>query len=195
MRDAAARGLIDPGDGDVEAYVRERVARHREPGEPFLQRRGDGRWILISERRTAAGGTVAVYSDMTELKRREIELNELAEQQRAAAEQVACKNRELEALSNKLAKYLAPQVYASIFAGRQEVRLASQRKKLSVLFCDIVGFTETTERLESEDLDAPAQPLPDRDVAPRPRPGCHGRQVHRRRDHDVLRRPGEPRGE
>ena len=152
VRDAAARGLIDPGDGDVEAYVRERVARHREPGEPFLQRRGDGRWILISERRTAAGGTVAVYSDMTELKRREIELNELAEQQRAAAEQVACKNRELEALSNKLAKYLAPQVYASIFAGRQEVRLASQRKKLSVLFCDIVGFTETTERLESEDL-------------------------------------------
>ena len=60
--------------------------------------------------------------------------------------------RELEALSSKLAKYLAPQVYASIFSGRQEVRLASQRKKLSVLFCDLVGFTETTERLESEDL-------------------------------------------
>ena len=62
------------------------------------------------------------------------------------------RSRELEALSSKLAKYLAPQVYASIFAGRQEVRLASQRKKLSVLFCDLVGFTETTERLESEDL-------------------------------------------
>ena len=55
-------------------------------------------------------------------------------------------------LSNKLAKYLSPQVYASIFVGKQEVKLASQRKKLTVCFSDIVGFTEATERMESEDL-------------------------------------------
>jgi adenylate cyclase len=55
-------------------------------------------------------------------------------------------------LSSKLAKYLSPQVYASIFAGRQEVQLASQRKKLTVFFSDIAGFTETTDQMESEDL-------------------------------------------
>jgi class 3 adenylate cyclase len=94
--------------------------------------------MMISERRTEDGGTVAVYSDITELKQRE--------------ESLAEKSAALETLSSKLAKYLAPQVYDSIFAGRQEVRIASQRKKLTVCFSDIAGFTETTDKLESEDL-------------------------------------------
>jgi class 3 adenylate cyclase len=51
-----------------------------------------------------------------------------------------------------LAKYLSPQIYDSIFSGRQQVKLVSQRKKLTVFFSDIASFTETTERLESEDL-------------------------------------------
>ena len=84
--------------------------------------------------------------------RNERELNALAEQQRAAAEEIARKNQELETLSGKLAKYLSPQVYSSIFSGRQEVKLASRRGKLTVFFSDIVGFTEMTDRMESEDL-------------------------------------------
>ena len=36
--------------------------------------------------------------------------------------------------------------------GRQQVELASQRKKLTVFFSDIAGFTETTDKMESEDL-------------------------------------------
>ncbi len=62
------------------------------------------------------------------------------------------KNTELEALSTKLAKYLSPQVYDSIFAGKQEVKLASRRKKLTVFFSDIAGFTEIADIMESEDL-------------------------------------------
>src|SRR6185295_102882 len=34
----------------------------------------------------------------------------------------------------------------------QEVKIASRRKELTVFFSDIAGFTETTDRLESEDL-------------------------------------------
>ena len=81
---------------------------------------------------------MAVYSDVTELKQRE---NQLAE-----------KSRALEQLSNQLAKYLSPQVYESIFTGKQEVKIASRRKELTVFFSDIAGFTETTDRLESEEL-------------------------------------------
>ncbi|WP_170604198.1 adenylate/guanylate cyclase domain-containing protein [Ruegeria arenilitoris] len=84
--------------------------------------------------------------------RNERELNALAEKQRIAAEEISRKNNELEALSGKLAKYLSPQVYNSIFSGRQEVKLASQRKKLTVFFSDVAGFTELTDQLESEDL-------------------------------------------
>ena len=39
------------------------------------------------------------------------------------------KTNELEVLSNQLAKYLSPQVYQSIFSGKQEVNLGSKRKK------------------------------------------------------------------
>ena len=84
--------------------------------------------------------------------RNERELGALAEKQRLAAEEISRKNKELETLSSKLAKYLSPQVYESIFSGKQEVKLASQRKKLTVFFSDIADFTETADRLESEDL-------------------------------------------
>jgi PAS domain S-box-containing protein len=138
IRSAAERGDIQDAVGQVEEWVAGRLHQHRNPGPPQVQRRSSGRWVMISERRTLDGGTVAVYSDISELKRREENLSE--------------KSAAMEALSGKLAKYLAPQVYDSIFAGRQEVKITSQRKKLTICFSDIAGFTETTDRMESEDL-------------------------------------------
>ncbi|MFD3191644.1 adenylate/guanylate cyclase domain-containing protein [Sedimentitalea sp. HM32M-2] len=66
--------------------------------------------------------------------------------------QLAKQTTALERLSKQLAKYLSPQVYDSIFTGKQEVKLVSSRKKLTIFFSDIVGFTETADRLESEEL-------------------------------------------
>jgi len=62
------------------------------------------------------------------------------------------KNEMLEQLSTKLSRYLSPQVYESIFSGEQDVTLTSKRKKLTIFFSDIVGFTDTTDTMESEDL-------------------------------------------
>ena len=58
----------------------------------------------------------------------------------------------LESLSNKLAKYLSPQVFESIFSGKQDVVLESKRKYLTVFFSDIKGFTELTDTVETEAL-------------------------------------------
>jgi class 3 adenylate cyclase/HAMP domain-containing protein len=138
VRDAASEGLIADTEDGVDAWIAERLARHRQPGEPHLQHRKDGRWILISERKTEDGGTVAVYADITELKQREEELAE--------------KSNALEQLSNQLAKYLSPQVYESIFRGKQEVKVTSSRKKLTIFFSDIADFTEAVDKLESEEL-------------------------------------------
>jgi PAS domain S-box-containing protein len=138
VRRSAERGYIADAEGRVEEWIAERLARHRNPGDPQVQRRVDGRWIMVSERRTDDGGTVAVYSDITELKQREQDLTD--------------KSVALTALSTKLAKYLAPQVYDSIFTGQQDVKIVSKRKKLTVCFSDIVDFTEITDKMESEDL-------------------------------------------
>lgn len=74
--------------------------------------------------------------------------NELDEQKKLLDE----KNRMLEALSSKLSKYLAPQIYQSIFSGKHDVSLATKRKKLTVFFSDIEDFTQITEDIQAEDL-------------------------------------------
>ncbi len=138
IRECAATGRVPEALGRTEEWVAERLAKHRELSDPHIQLRGEGRWLLVSEHRTSDGGTVALYSDITEIKQHEQKLAE--------------KSHAMEQLSNQLAKYLSPQIYESIFSGRQEVKLNSRRRKLTVFFSDIVGFTETADRLESEDL-------------------------------------------
>ncbi|MEM7221861.1 MAG: response regulator [Pseudomonadota bacterium] len=77
VRHSAEQGLIKDAEGRIEEWVAERVARHRDPGEEHVQRRSDGSWIRISERKTEEGATVAVYTDITELKLRQAELEEM----------------------------------------------------------------------------------------------------------------------
>jgi len=60
--------------------------------------------------------------------------------------------KKIEELTTKLSKYLSPQVYESIFSGKQNVKIEAYRKKLTVFFSDIKGFTEITDRLEPEVL-------------------------------------------
>jgi len=84
--------------------------------------------------------------------RNEEQLNALTKEQRQANEVIAQKNKALDALATKLSKYLSPQIYHSIFTGAQNVEIASSRKKLTIFFSDIMNFTETTDKLESEDL-------------------------------------------
>ncbi len=55
-------------------------------------------------------------------------------------------------LARSLAKYLSPQVWQTIFSGKRSVKLETQRKKLTVFFSDIKGFTELSEELEAEAL-------------------------------------------
>lgn len=55
-------------------------------------------------------------------------------------------------LASNLSKYLSPQVWESIFTGKQSVQLGTRRKKLTVFFSDIRGFTELAEEMEAEAL-------------------------------------------
>lgn len=70
----------------------------------------------------------------------------------AAKAQIQKQREQSIALSGKLSKYLSPQVWQSIFTGERDVRLETRRKKLTVFFSDIKGFTELSEEMEPEAL-------------------------------------------
>jgi HAMP domain-containing protein len=76
IRNAAEKGYVKDAENRVDEWVAERLAQHRRPGAPHLQQRGSGLWVMVSERKTGDGGTVAIYSDISELKQREEELSE-----------------------------------------------------------------------------------------------------------------------
>jgi signal transduction histidine kinase len=65
---------------DPEDYIAWRLHRHRNPGEPLEVQLADGRWLLITEKRTQDGGVVGTRSDITEMKRREMEMLRISQQ-------------------------------------------------------------------------------------------------------------------
>jgi len=84
LRSAAERGLIEGAQDRVEEWVSERIALHRNPIGVHLQKQSDGRWVQIDERKTEDGGTVAIYTDITDLKQMSIDLQEAKEAAEAA---------------------------------------------------------------------------------------------------------------
>jgi len=61
-------------------------------------------------------------------------------------------NTFLGSIADKLAKYLSPQHYQSIFSGEKDATISTERKKLTIFFSDVVNFTSTTEDMQPEEL-------------------------------------------
>jgi class 3 adenylate cyclase len=64
------------------------------------------------------------------------------------------KSRQLENLAKRLAKYLSPQIYQSVFANEDGVEQKHARKNLTIFLSDIVKFTDLADTLEPERLAA-----------------------------------------
>lgn len=124
----------------VDRMVGALVVRRRQPGE-FSR-------SSIDLLETFAAQSVAAIQNARLFDEIQAVARELRERERDLTE----KSTALAALSSKLAKYLAPQVYDSIFTGQQDVQIVTKRKKLTVCFSDLVGFTDLTDQMESEDL-------------------------------------------
>ena len=106
LRAVAGTGIIPAASDKRDAWVTERLDRHRNPQGAFEQQRDRGMWLKISERRTAEGGIVGVFTDITELKDRELQLGQLvdrlAEARDAAMEATVAKSRFLANMSHEL---------------------------------------------------------------------------------------------
>ncbi|MBK9116880.1 MAG: PAS-domain containing protein [Betaproteobacteria bacterium] len=151
LRHLAEHGYY--GEGDVDALVAARVESLRHPsGLAFEDRAPDGRVYRVARRAVESGGTITVITDISELKHAEGKLVDAVRAAEEANRRATEQNATLESLSSKLQRYLSPQLYRSLFKGEKGAEVASQRKKLTIFFSDIAGFTETTDLLESEEL-------------------------------------------
>ncbi|HEY3145315.1 MAG TPA: CHASE domain-containing protein, partial [Dongiaceae bacterium] len=71
---------VETGADKREEWIEQRLERHRNPpAEPFEQQLTDGSWVRVSERRTADGGYLGTWTDITALKRVETQLRDAIE--------------------------------------------------------------------------------------------------------------------
>lgn len=77
------RGVIDTEGQSAESWMAERLRRHANPGGLTEYHYGDS-WVRISEQRTPDGSTVVVYTDISELKQRQHELEDAMHEAQAA---------------------------------------------------------------------------------------------------------------
>jgi HAMP domain-containing protein len=79
----ASRKAVDTGGLSREDWIAERLGRHRTP-EGSAEYRYGATWVRVSEQRTPDDSTVVVYTDITELKRRQQELEDAMRQAESA---------------------------------------------------------------------------------------------------------------
>src|SRR5215813_15032411 len=101
-RATVERGLVTDAEGRRESWLKERLEQHRAPAGTHIQQRSDGRWIQVSERKTANGGVVAIYADITELKQRERDLEAARDAAAEASRTIEEAYRELKATQANL---------------------------------------------------------------------------------------------
>lgn len=97
-------------------------------------------------------GIQGQFADRTEEWTLKKEREDLLEQKIQDQEIIEQKSIQLEGLANRLAKYLSPQIYSSIFSETEDKSHTYARKNLSIFFSDIVQFTDLSDALEPERL-------------------------------------------
>jgi len=79
LRAVVDRKLIDLDGKTPDGWIAERMRQHADP-KGFSEYQYNSAWVRISERRMPDGSTVSVYTDITELKQRQTELERAMEQ-------------------------------------------------------------------------------------------------------------------
>ena len=92
IRWGVAAGQYPESVGREEAFVEHLVAWHRGGTGAIERQLPNGRWVLIRERRLKDGGIVGIRTDITAIKRAQVELAEATNKAREAAEEARRQN-------------------------------------------------------------------------------------------------------
>jgi signal transduction histidine kinase len=93
IRADVARGQVPEAVGREEQWLAERMRIHLSDQSTSEQQLGDGRWILVSERRTGEGGVVGIRTDISARKETELQLQRTLDELKAATERLARQER------------------------------------------------------------------------------------------------------
>jgi len=77
LRHGLRNGQWNIPEEEHDKFVEERIAQYQLPFNETVRQLGDGRWVLIRDRRMADGMFIGTRTDITELKRDETELQRL----------------------------------------------------------------------------------------------------------------------
>jgi signal transduction histidine kinase len=122
---------------DREAWIAQRMERHRNPPpHPIEVEWSRGRWMRISERRTADGGYVGIWTDISLQKAREAELQ-------AAKDDLERRSAELVTLTRQLE--LARNAANEANRGKSQF-LANMSHELRTPLNAINGFSELMQK-------------------------------------------------
>lgn len=147
IRYLAARGDYGPVE-DVEAFVDARVQQALAFEPHYVEReRAGGRWISVEGGPLRQGGWVAVYTDITDIKRQENMLrarsDELSDALLDRSEELARTNRALEATINRL-----HETQRHLEAAEARVRLAAETTPAHIARLDLEErYTYSNQRL------------------------------------------------
>ncbi len=162
MREGARRGQYPQAGADIEAFVTESKAFHLGDQPPMERLLPDGRWVLITERRTPDGGTVGIRTDITALKRA---MQDLSTARDAAAAAGEAKSRFLARVSHELRTPLNGVLgFAQVLL--QDPRLEpEQREQVKTLheagrhLLDLVNGLLDLSKIEAGRLDLAPRPM------------------------------------
>ncbi|MFT5114323.1 MAG: PAS domain S-box-containing protein [Parasphingorhabdus sp.] len=74
IREGYNHGMFKPVSGGVDTWIAARRKAREKPAAELEMELSNGSWLLVNERQMTDGGRVSVYTDVTEFKKRELEL-------------------------------------------------------------------------------------------------------------------------
>jgi len=149
-------GVDDDAISSFAAQIKEQ-GRVYIPHVPVMIEGKQRAFSLMSTRThdenfTYLNGVQGQFVDRTAEWELRLERENLMEQKLRDRELIEAKTRELERIANRLAKYLSPQIYNSIFTGANDSAEPLARKNLTIFFSDIEHFTDISDGMEPERL-------------------------------------------